>query len=506
VSDDWSPPATWTRRSALSTLAAGTATLATSAVPSPAEAVTGRRVIAVDPAGKGDTTDLERAVAQAPPGTLITVAPGEYTIQTGQMQPRAGVTIRGAGSPSVVRAAAGLNRNIFQIHTDGVTVEGLLIDGNGKLQAPSSSNGVYFDAPGGGAVLGCLVRDCAGYNIVGFPGARGWLIQGNEVLSTGAGPDRWPKEGIELQGASMCRVIGNHVSNVRMSGVYLWNSTGDCSGNLVVGNTIVGAGRAGIWLEDGAHDNTIAANNVSDCTFGIRVSDEGTVAEAAARNVITANVCRRGAGTGVQLLSVPAQIVSSNVCSRFSNNGFHVRGGAGGSTLASNQAADNGFSGFLLEDVSDVRLQANDAEDNGGGNGAPDPWRSGFELRAGDRPMQGLSVSGNRARNRRGAKQLRGLSIVGSVGARLTENAFSAVRPVVVDGSRAGLSAAVNASFNVRVGTTPLQVQHGLGYAPLSVQISMRSAGSVWHAADPDDTIVDLVADAEGRLATLFVG
>lgn len=501
--DDTRIPSGWSRRAVVSTLALGAAGL----TPALASARTrdARGTVAVDAGGGGDTTDLEAAVAQAPPDTLITVAPGLYTVRSGQMHPREGVTIRGSGRMSVVRARAGLNTNLFQIHSDGVTIERLFVDGNGTAQKPSSSNGIYFDSAGGGRVLDCLVRDCAGYNIVGFPGARRWLVQGNLVESTGSGSGRWPTEGIELQGASQCRVIANHVVNARINGILLWNSTGDCSGNVIAANTIERSGRCGIWLEDGAHDNTVVGNAVADCTFGVRISDEGAIAQPSAGNVVSANICRGGAGAGLQLLSVGSQIVTANVCTNFTTNGFQVVGGSG-SVLSDNRAATNGFSGFLLDKTAGVRLAGNLAEDNGGGNGAPDPWRSGFEVRAGSGPPIVLSLVGNHARNRSGAKQLRGLTISGDVSGRLADNELSAPEAMVIDGSRAALVAAPLLQIPVTVGTRPVALEHRLPYSPLSVSISMRSRGAVWLVEAPGESTVLLQADGVSRHATLFVG
>jgi len=350
------------------------------------------------------------------------------------------------------------------------------------------------------------VRDCAGYNIVGFPGARGWLIQGNHVESTGTGPNRWPKEGIELQGSSMCRVVANHVVNVRVNGILLWNSTGDCFGNVIVANTIVKAGRCGIWLEDGAHDNTVLGNSTRDCAFGVRVSDEGAIFAPCARNTISGNICCNGAGSGVQLLSVGSQIVTNNVCSGFTGNGFQVVGGSGGTVVADNQAVANGFSGFLLDHARALRLESNLSEDNGRGNGAPDQWRSGFEIRAADRPIIGLGMVGNRARNRLGHSQLRGLTIIGDVTGNLADNDLTGAQPLFIAGSRAGLVAAPRAQIRVTVGAAPVPIEHRLPYRPLTASLSMRSRGSVWLVEDPGDTTVLLQADADGRQATLFVG
>lgn len=55
------------------------------------------------------------------------------------------------------------------------------------------------------------------------------------------------------------------------------------------------------------------------------------------------------------------------------------------------------------------------------------------------------------------------------------------------------------------VGTTPVTVAHGLGYAPTQVVVTMTSAGTMWKSAASDATNVTLTADSAGRTAEVYV-
>ena len=55
------------------------------------------------------------------------------------------------------------------------------------------------------------------------------------------------------------------------------------------------------------------------------------------------------------------------------------------------------------------------------------------------------------------------------------------------------------------VGTSPVTVAHGLGYAPTVVVITMTSAGTIWKSAASDATNITLTADSAGRTAEVGV-
>ena len=207
--------------------------------------------VVVDAAGDGDYTDLETAVGAVGAGHTIFVKAGLYQIQKGNMRPAQGVRAIGEGWGTHIQAANGLNANLFVADNDDIMFESVRIDGNGPNQKLASGNCVYFGACTGGGVRGWWVHSAPGYNIVCFPGATHVVIANNFVF------DRL-EEGIELQGASSCFVLGNVVSNHRENGIYLWNSSGDCSFNAVVGNTVSGSTEwNGIQVTACPHDNAI---------------------------------------------------------------------------------------------------------------------------------------------------------------------------------------------------------------------------------------------------------
>ena len=56
------------------------------------------------------------------------------------------------------------------------------------------------------------------------------------------------------------------------------------------------------------------------------------------------------------------------------------------------------------------------------------------------------------------------------------------------------------------VGATQTAVAHGLGYIPLSVAVTMTSAGQVWQSSAADGTNIYLTADSAGRTCDVWVG
>jgi len=56
------------------------------------------------------------------------------------------------------------------------------------------------------------------------------------------------------------------------------------------------------------------------------------------------------------------------------------------------------------------------------------------------------------------------------------------------------------------VGATQTAIAHGLSYIPMTIEITMTSAGNVWRSAVSDGTYVYLTADSAGRTCEVMVG
>lgn len=321
----------------------------------------------VKPDGTGDYATLAAAVAAVTSGT-IRLTDGTHALATANLSPATGVRIVGNGYNTVIRADNDLTSNIFEIQNPGVSIENLRIDGNKANRPATTGNGVKWTgaAVTSGAIRGCWVHDVPGYNIVAFPGVAGLIISDNQSYDA-------EKEGIELQGASYCTVTGNVVEGCGFTGIYLWNSAGDCGYNTVAGNTVRACGGAGIGVQDGAHDITITGNTVKGCssygigadagsggvyphslTFAGNISEgnatHGIYLDAVARSVVTGNMTRANTQTGILLTGTSgitgAAVSDNNV---YGNGEYGIYAKTIKGSIAGNTCGHNGREGIRVE-------------------------------------------------------------------------------------------------------------------------------------------------------------
>jgi parallel beta-helix repeat protein len=461
--------------------------------------------IVVDPAGGGDYTDVEQAVKNAPAGAFVYVLPGTFVVQLGDMDPKAGVHISGAGYGTVLRARSGLNTNVFSISRDYVTVEHLRIDGNAAAQS-AASNGIYFTGQHG-QILNCFVHDARGYNIVGFAPASHWIIEGNHSYATGVSA-AYPSEGIELHGPSRCSIVGNTVIGARNNGILLWNANGDCHHNTVVGNTVRDCGVSGIELEDGAHDNTITGNTCENNHWGIWINENGSSGPPRA-NTVTANTVTKSLQHGIMLIGITEGSVSGNAVAENLAHGIRlVRVRA--VTVTGNSTTRNLRAGISLEDSSDCVVSANVCANNGRDRdyGA---LRTGIAVQQGSGTTQGNIISDNRCVDTQSPKtQSYGVALIGTptgnlIGPNvLTGNATSGW---LIPSAAAGQNDSVPFhKVKATVGTAETAVPHGLPFVPQSVTVLKTSPGDIWQSSAPDATNVYLRADAAGRTVEILAG
>lgn len=469
------------------------------AAPAVASAAIGSGLyVVVDAGGNGDYTDIEQAVAAVGANVTIFVKAGLYTVTTGNMRPNAGVRIIGEGYGSHIRSKDGLNKNIFLIEEDHVVFENLRIDGNGDNQALAYGCGIYFDGASGGRVSNCWVEDTPGYNIVMFPGSTHCVIADNHVTGS-------REEGIELQGASYSTVVGNVVSDCDSNGILLWNSTDVCVGNTVAGNTVRNCGGFGIQITDAAHGNTITGNTaVSNAGHGICIN-------ACGPNLVSSNTARSNGGAGVRIEKSRNVVVADNLVSDNVHGGI-VSAGGHGATISGNNAYSNKGPGIdvvtsVSYPITGSSVNGNVCSENGTDPGQIRPH--GIVLRG---PHSGVVIAGNRCYDSGSPKtQKYGIAVMDNLS-----------KDVLIDGNvvegnaQAGLfvDSAAQSSVNVTaykklkatVGSSQVAVPHGLSYAPLTVSVSMTSAGTVWRSASSDATNVYLRADGQNRTADIVVG
>lgn len=461
--------------------------------------------IVVDPAGGGDYTDVEAAVRNAPAGAFVYVRPGTYTIQVGDMDPATGVRISGAGYGTLLRARDGLNTNVFMVRHDYVVIENLRIDGNAPGQS-SASNCVAFTSVHG-QLSSCWVYDARGYNIVGFAGGH-WVIQGNHSYATGASAS-FPSEGIELHGPAYCTVVGNTVIGARNNGILLWNSSGNCHHNTVVGNTVRDCGVSGIELEDGAHDNTIAGNTLENNHWGIWINQNGASGPPRA-NTVTGNTITKTLQHGIMLIGITEAVVSDNVVAENLAHGIRLVWSRA-VTVTGNTATRNLRAGISVEDSSDCVISANVSSSNGRDR----DWgalRSGIVLQqSASGSVSGNVLTSNRCGDTQATKtQLYGIALTGApsgnlIGANLLEGNITTglLMPAASSGKNDALP---SRKVKATVGPTETAVKHGLPFVPQAVSLLKTSAGDVWQSSPPDATNVYLRADAAGRTVEVLAG
>lgn len=481
-------------RGAASAVAAGS--VAALVVAEPAAAAATGPYIVVNAAGGGDYTDLEQAIAAAPPRSHIYVAAGTYTVNNGRMDPAAGVLIEGAGYGAYVVARNGLNTSVFTINNDNVSLERLRIDGNAPNQTPDTVNCVRFTGHRS-RISNCYVHDAAGYNIVGFPGATELVIEGNQ--SYGTSPTRdYPSEGIELQGTSYCTVVGNIVSSVRSNGILIWNSTGDAHHNTVVGNTVRSCRTSGIELEDGAHDNVVSGNTCDGNGWGIWLNDNGNSGTPRA-NVITGNTITNSSNNGIQITGGRDDAITGNTVKSNGLHGIAIINGRG-CVVGTNMVAANSYGGIVLQDTTDSVCHGNVSRDNGQASGAGN-WRSGIVLLRSASQVSGNNISANRCYDSQSTPtQQYGIAVLhASADNYLSANVLSGngsstgallLAPESVDKTHSPPIRRLTAS----VGTTSTGINHGLPYTPLTVSFTATSEATVWKSAASTGTKVFLQA------------
>jgi parallel beta-helix repeat protein len=460
--------------------------------------------IVVDPAGGGDYTNVETAVAQAPAGAYVYVVPGTYTIQLGDMDPQDGVRVSGAGYGTLLRAKNALNTNIFTPRHDHVVIQNLRIDGNAPNQS-SAVNGIAFNSQHG-EVSNCWVHDARGYNIVGFGGAH-WMIRGNHSYATGVSPD-YPSEGIELHGPNHCSVVGNTVIGARNNGILLWNSSGDCHHNTVVGNTVRDCGVSGIELEDGAHDNTITGNTCENNHWGIWINQNGNSGPPRA-NTVTGNTVTKSLQHGIMLIGIAEATIADNIVAENLAHGIRLVASKA-VTVTGNTASRNLRSGISLEDTSDCVVSANVCSSNGRDRDFG-TQRSGIILQQSSSPTSRNVVSDNRCVDTQATKtQLYGIALTGTPAANLIGPNLldgNATSGMLVPAAAAGKNDSVPfRKLKATIADTQTSVPHGLPYVPQSVTVLKTSPGDVWQSAAPDATNVYLRADAAGRTVEILAG
>lgn len=488
------------RRALVAGAGAGVALAAAALGPARARAAAaGGLFVVVDASGGGDYTDVEEAVAATPPNSTIFVRRGTYPVRTGNLNPAAGVRVLGEGHGSSIRAADGLDTNVFSITNPNVVLERLKVDGNGANQTYKSGDCISYRRTSGGKVLGCFVRESPGYNIVGFSCTR-LVIDGNWSYDS-------REEAIELHGSSHCTITRNVVHDA-LNGIVLWNADDDCGWCSVLGNTVVGSSGYGIVVNTSGHDCTIAGNTVHGSGLsGITLNGR---AEAI---TVSGNVSTGNGRYGIQLDRVVSCTVSGNVVRGNALAGINLNV-VEGTAVHGNVVTGNGDDGIHLDDQPAESARGNVVSANVcAGNGRAHGGRAGIGLFG---PSTGVSVARNRSYDPGPSRtQAYGIAAAERPSPSPTSRNLL-LGPNLLEGNGTGgmsIAAAVPEAFTVpyrrlaaAVGASETAVPHGLPYAPRAVELTMTSAGRAWISRAADAANLYLTADADGRSAELLVG
>jgi parallel beta-helix repeat protein len=280
------------------------------------------------------------------------------------INPPAGTYLDGTAASLILANGATWNGVTVLTGADDVTVVGLTLDGN-RANTAYGQNGLYTVA-NRTRFLDCHVKNFNGYNIVGFPGATDLLVRG--CVSEGPA-----SEGIEFQGVVRGSIINNVVRNTGRNGIYVWGSSGTCSDITVTGNVVFNASAenpsgAGIRVDDGAYNITVAGNSVTGGGTTVLGINVGSSTAARVKNVtVEGNAVRATPDRGIRVYVADHVTVTGNTVSGAATYGIEVTSGATDVTVAANTVTGSvAYSGILVSGgASDCAITGNKVSASG---------------------------------------------------------------------------------------------------------------------------------------------
>ena len=462
-----------------------------------------------------DTAAFVKAFAavSAYGGGVVYVPPGRYRVS--KLFVPAGCVLTGAGTASWIQLLDDSNATMLNIVGADVTVSNLQLDGNASGQSNTSAlnDAVGIFAPAQRVrIHDCWIHDAIGYQVVAFPGCSDIVVARN-IVSGGA------EEGIECQGSSDFRAVGNLVQGSGKNGIYVWSNTaqgGTCGSAAIAGNVVsdwsrTSFGWGGIVVDDGATDVSITGNALAGTPgtgTGIAVSSEGPPPQ---RVAVTGNAVA-STNVGVRVRNSRHTAVSGNAVSDTGAEGIQVWNAVTGISVAGNVVDRSGTAGVQIINASDFSVRANVVRSSGRATNVEQDATGIVVSSSGTTASRG-TVSANRAFDPTSpATQVHGTGTAGIVAnvvfdANVVDgNASISHGTMLADFPGGATLLPTRAIRAVAVGRTQVAVLHGLGHTPGSVVVTARSAGQVWQSAAPNAYFVYLTADATGRSCDLLVG
>jgi nitrous oxidase accessory protein NosD len=194
---------------------------------------------------------LHAALAAAPAGSTIALAPGTYTGEHRIRTPNLTITSVGPARAVLTAPIDGEDVTVrFDAEADGGTLRNVEVVG-GFYAVAVETRWDWGEADRSGAahvtVEDCVIRDTGYDGIKIKPGADHAVIRRNEIFNTGLrqAPGDCNAEGIDNVNGDDLLVEGNRIHDICSTGVYCKGGTRGCR---IIGNRIENVGEAGILV------------------------------------------------------------------------------------------------------------------------------------------------------------------------------------------------------------------------------------------------------------------
>jgi len=151
--------------------------------------------------------------------------------------------------------------------------------------------------------------------------------------------------GIHLDSVQYCRIENNAATN-NLTGVYLYDSSGNSVSNNNCSNNDYG-----IWLASSSSSNTLNNNNCSNNDYGIFLQSSSNV------NTLINNNCNMNAQTGIYLQS-SSNTLNNNTCSNNGWGGVFLQSSSS-NTLSNNNCSNNDYGIYLYMNSNSNTLNNN---------------------------------------------------------------------------------------------------------------------------------------------------
>lgn len=431
-------------------------------------------------------------------GGIVFVPNGTYRVHGLELP--VSCTLRGESIASVLQAPPQSTRPaVLTVAAARVTVENLTVDGNAPQQQ-AACNGVNIDRGATDTRLRDVrIRRAANHGVSVTPGAATVRIEGCTIETNGL-------NGVTATGANDVSILGNLLLDNGRSAIHLLAGSGTAAHLSVVANVVRGAGGlvpgvAAIRVDDGCREVVVSANTVSATAPGAAgIIAAGPSARPVEAVTVTENLV---ADVGGDAIVVAGKGVVAT--------GNSVRGGAGagivatgdGVAVVANTIRGCARSGVRVLAATGVLVVGNALCDTGDGDDATEQ-DAALAVLASPVGARGLLVANTISGTTDAAAMHLGDARAFSIGAGSSAGPTTGA-PVATSGVDRAVSPTRRLG-TLTVGATPQAFPHGCPSVPSNVVITMHSEGSVWLAATPGATDLELCADGDDRVCEVRVG